>query len=173
VRSSVVSLVRIALLVALSLVLGYIESMIPLPVTLPGVKLGLANVVVLVALYVLDARVAFFLVFVKAGITAMLVGSPMVIAYSLAGGLLSFLLMWLLKSTSKVSIVVVSMVGAVAHNTAQVFVAYLLLATPAILLNLPFLAVVACITGSVTGTAALGVIKALPATARPPRLDRD
>jgi heptaprenyl diphosphate synthase len=168
VRSSVVNLVRIALLVALSLVLGTVESMIPLPVTLPGVKLGLANVVVLVALYLLDARVAFFLVFVKAGISAMLVGSPMAIVYSLAGGLLSFALMWLLKSTHKVSVVVVSMVGAVAHNTAQVFVACLLLETPAILFSLPFFAVVACVTGFLTGTAALGVIKAL-SSAPPPR----
>jgi ABC-type transport system involved in cytochrome c biogenesis permease component len=69
--------------------------------------------------------------------------------------------MWLLKRSNKVSVIVVSMVAAVAHNSAQVVVATLLLETPAILLNLPFLAVVACATGFATGTAALGVIKAL------------
>jgi heptaprenyl diphosphate synthase len=154
-------LTRIALLVALAFVLSALEASIPLPVTIPGVKLGLANVTVLVALYVIDTRTAFCLMLLKVAISAFLYGSVLVIAYSLAGGLLSFILMCLLKRTHKVSVVVVSMVAAIAHNSAQVLVATILLETPAILLNLPFLAVVACATGFATGTAALGVIKVL------------
>jgi heptaprenyl diphosphate synthase len=83
------------------------------------------------------------------------------IAYSLAGGVLSFAIMCALKRSNKVDVVVVSMAAAIAHNVAQVLVAARLLETPAILLNLPLLAVVACITGAATGTVAKGVLAAI------------
>jgi heptaprenyl diphosphate synthase len=97
----------------------------------------------------------------KVGVSALLFGPPMAIVYSAAGGLLSFGGMWLLRRWNKVNIVAVSIVAAVLHNTAQVLVATALLGTSAILLNLPILAIVACVTGTVTGTIALQVLKAL------------
>ncbi|MDR3037643.1 MAG: Gx transporter family protein [Coriobacteriales bacterium] len=160
-RRTTSSLTRVALLAALALILSYVESVIPLPVTIPGVKLGLANVAVLVALYNINAKTAFGLMLLKVLLSALLFGSPLVIVYSLAGGLLSFCLMLGLKRSNKPSIVVVSMVAAIAHNIAQVVVATWLLSTPALLFNLPFLVVVACVTGCVTGTAAAGVLRAL------------
>jgi heptaprenyl diphosphate synthase len=106
----------------------------------------------------------------KVGISALLFGSPMAVIYSAAGGLLSFCGMWLLKRWGKVNVVAVSIVAAVLHNSAQVLVATVLLGTPAILLNLPILAIVACVTGALTGTIAAQTIRALQANgAAPPK----
>ncbi|MDR2586997.1 MAG: Gx transporter family protein [Coriobacteriales bacterium] len=159
-------LTRIALLAALALVLGYLESMVPIPVSIPGVRLGLGNVCVLLALYLLDTRSALAVMVLKVSVSALLFGSPMALIYSAAGGLLSFGGMWLLRRWDKVNIIAVSIVAAVLHNIAQVLVATALLATPAILLNLPILAVVACVTGALTGTVAAQVIRALGASRR-------
>jgi heptaprenyl diphosphate synthase len=154
-------LAQTALLAALALVLGYVESLVPVPATIPGVRLGLGNICVLLALYLLDTRSALVVMVLKVGVSAMLFGSPMAIVYSTAGALLSFGGMWLLKRWDKINVVAVSIVAAVLHNTAQVLVATALLETPAIMLNLPTLAIVACVTGTVTGTIASQVIKAL------------
>jgi heptaprenyl diphosphate synthase len=154
-------LAQIALLAALALVLGYVESLVPVPATIPGVRLGLGNICVLLALYLLDTRSALVVMVLKVGISALLFGSPMAIIYSATGALLSFGGMWLLKRWDKVNIIAVSIVAAILHNTAQVLVATVLLGTSAILLNLPPLAIVACVTGTITGSIAAQVIKAL------------
>jgi heptaprenyl diphosphate synthase len=160
-------LTQIALLAALALVLGYVESLVPLPSSIYGVRLGLGNICVLLALYLLNTRSAFMVMVLKVGISVLLFGPPMAIIYSAAGGLLSFAAMWLLKRWNGVNIIAVSIVAAVLHNTAQVLVATVLLETPAILLNLPILAIVACVTGTLTGFVASQVLKALPETLRP------
>jgi heptaprenyl diphosphate synthase len=154
-------LAQTALLAALALVLGYVESMVPLPITIPGVKLGLGNICVLLALYLIDTRCALMVMVVKVGVSALLFGSPMALIYSSAGALLSFGGMWLLKRWDGINVIAVSITAAVLHNVGQVLVATALLATPAILLNLPLLAIVACITGAITGTIASQVIRAL------------
>jgi heptaprenyl diphosphate synthase len=159
--SSTRRLAQIALLAALALVLGYVESMVLVPVMIPGVRLGLGNICVLLALYLLDTRSALTVMVLKVGISALLFGSPMAVIYSAAGALLSFGGMWLLKRWDKVNVIAVSIVAAVLHNTAQILVATALLETPAILLNLPIFVIVACVTGTVTGTIAAQVIKAL------------
>jgi heptaprenyl diphosphate synthase len=157
-------LAQTALLAALALVLGYVESMVPLPVSIPGVRLGLGNICVLLALYLLDTRSALTVMVLKVGLSALLFGSPLALIYSAAGGLLSFGGMWLLRRWGKVNIIAVSVVAAVLHNTAQVLVATALLGTPAVLLNLPLLAIVACVSGALTGTIASQVIRALRAS---------
>ena len=158
-----------ALLVALTLVLSYLETLIPLPVTVPGLKLGIANITVLVALYLIDTKTAAFLMAIKVVIASLLFGSPMMIVYSFCGSLLAFIGMVFLKRTGKVSIVVISMVSAVLHNIGQLCAAMVLLATPLIWVNAPFLIIAACITGSITGAAALAVIKALNPKALEPK----
>jgi heptaprenyl diphosphate synthase len=155
-------LAQIALLATLALVLGYLESLVPLPISIPGVRLGLGNICVLLALYLLDTKSALLVMVVKVVVSALLFGSPMAIIYSTAGAVLSFCGMWLLKRWEKVNIVAVSIVAAVLHNTAQVLVAAALLAIPAVLFYLPALVIVACATGTLTGTVALGVLNALP-----------
>ena len=149
---------RIALLSAIALILSYVETMIPLPTALPGVKLGLANVAVVVALFCFDARTAAAVAAVKVLASGFLFGSPVMLAYSLGGTALAFASMVLMKQISGISVVVASMASAIFHNVGQIAVACALLGTPAIVLSLPPLAVAACITGALTGCVAAGVL---------------
>jgi heptaprenyl diphosphate synthase len=152
----------IGLLAALALVLSGVEAMVPLPVSIPGVKLGLANICVLFALVVFDARTALILVVVKVAATALLFGSLFSLVYSAAGSLLAFCGMWALWRSRRFNIVAVSVTGAVLHTAGQLAIAVCITQTPLILLNLPLLALAACITGSLTGVVANTAITALP-----------
>ncbi len=149
---------RASLLAAVALILSYIETMIPLPVALPGVKLGLANIAVVVALFALDAPTACAVAAVKVLASGFLFGSPMMLAYSLGGMALALAIMLLLRLVPGISVVVVSMASAICHNVGQIAVACLMLSTPAVLFSLPPLAVAACITGALTGAVAQGVL---------------
>lgn len=159
-------LAYIALFAALTLVLGYMEAMIPVPVAIPGVKLGLANVTVLIALYLMGPRWAVAVLVLKVAVTSLIIGSPSMIIYSLAGSVLAFFGMLAVWKFGKLNIVVASVVAALLHNFGQLGVAALVMQTPAIFLNLPVMVIAACVTGSVTGSVAAGVLKALPPLAR-------
>lgn len=159
-HDSIERLARVSLLAAVALVLSYVETMIPLPVALPGVKLGLANIAVVVALFVFDARTAAAVALVKVFAAGFLFGSPMMLAYSVSGTALAFAVMALMRLIPGVSVVVVSMASAIFHNVGQVAVACVVLHTPGVLLSLPPLAVAACVTGALTGAVAAGVVVA-------------
>lgn len=160
-RERIRRVAQTALLSATALVLSYLEAMIPLPVTLPGIKLGLANVAVVVALYVAGVRVAGAVAVVKVLASGLLFGSPMMLAYSLGGTVLSFAGMALLALVPGIGLVPVSMVAAILHNAGQLAVAALMLRTPSVFVNLPVLAVAACVTGSVTGAVAEAALRSL------------
>ena len=98
-----------ALLAALALIFSYVEAMIPSPVAIPGVKLGVANLVILIALYQLDFKYALAINLVRIVISGLLFSGVFGILYSLAGGMLSLMVMWFLKKTDLFSIVGVSM----------------------------------------------------------------
>lgn len=155
-------LARISLLSALALVLSYIETMIPLPVALPGVKLGLANVAVVVALLGLDTRAAAAVAVVKVMASGFLFGSPMMLMYSLGGTVLAFAGSAAASRIPGLGAVATCMVAAILHNAGQIAVAALLLGTPSVLLSLPPLALAACATGFATGAVAAGVLAAQP-----------
>ena len=157
-RASIRRLANVALLAALALVLSYLETMIPLPVAVPGVKLGLANVAVVVALFALDARSALAVAVVKVVASGLLFGSPMMLAYSLGGTALAFLGMFVLTRIPGVGVVLVSMVAALLHNVGQVAVAAALLSSASVFLTLPVLGVAALVTGALTGAVATGVL---------------
>lgn len=158
-------LARISLFGSLALVLSYIETMIPLPVTLPGVKLGLANVAVVVALLELDVRAAAAVAVVKVVASGLLFGSPMMLMYSLGGTALAFAGCAAASRVPGLGAVAVSMVAAVLHNAGQIVVAALMLGTTSVLLSLPPLALAACATGFATGAVAAGVLAAQPDSA--------
>ncbi len=160
-QGNVQRLARVSLLAAAALILSYIETMIPLPVALPGVKLGLANIAVVVALFAMDARTAFAVALVKVFASGFLFGSPMMLAYSAGGMALAFAAMALLKLIPGISVVVVSMASAIFHNVGQIAVACVVLSSPAVFLSLPPLALAALITGALTGAVALGVLASI------------
>lgn len=151
-------LARVSLLCACALVLSYLETMILLPVAVPGIKLGLANVAVVVALYTLDAKSAGAVALVKVFASGFLFGSPMMLVYSLGGTVLAFIGMVALAAVPGVGLVPVSMLAAVLHNVGQLGVAAMALQTPAVFINLGVLGVAACVTGGITGAVAEGAL---------------
>lgn len=151
----------LAALAALALVFGYLEALIPLPVSIPGVKLGLANVVVLVSLYALGPKASCVVMLLKVMLLAFIVGSPSMLVFSLAGSVLAWLGMLALYRVSFINIVAVSVVAAVLHNVGQLVAAYFVLQSAAVFLNLPFMLVAGCITGVLTGMLATAVLRAL------------
>lgn len=153
-------LTRTALLAAVALVLGFLETMIPLPGALPGMKLGLSNIAVVIALFLVDGKTAAKVAVFKVLATGFLFGSPLMMAYSAAGTALALGAMAGLKRLG-VTVVAVSLVAAVAHNGGQLLVAAWFLGTWAVLLSAPFLLAAACVTGAATGLVAQRVVEAL------------
>ena len=145
---------HVGVLAALALVLSYIETFIPLPVPVPGIKLGLANIAVLVALKVLDVKSAAAVAAVKVLASGFLFGNPVMMLYSAGGTVLAFVAMAALTRIEGLSIVLVAMVGAILHNVGQLAVASLILGTPLVWVTAPVLVIAACITGALSGWAA-------------------
>lgn len=148
------------LMVALAFVFSYLESLLPFSIGIPGVKLGLANLVVVVALYVFDVKTALPIALIRIVLAAFTFGNTYSLAYSLAGGLLSFAVMASVKKT-KLSVFGVSMLGGVSHNIGQIAVAAVLMGTYRIAYYLPVLLVAGMVTGLLLGTAAKPVISRL------------
>ena len=128
-----------ALLATLALIFSYVEAMIPFFVSMPGVKLGIANLVVLIALYKLDIRYAFAINLVRIVVSGLLFSGLFGMIYSLAGGMLSLLVMWILKKTDLFSVVGVSMAGGVAHNVGQLIIASALVSDLRMFIYMPVL----------------------------------
>lgn len=147
------------LLTALMLVLGYLESRIPVLPGVPGVKLGLSNAVLLYAAYMLPVPVTYGLMVVKVLLSGLLFGNPAAMAFSFAGGLLSVSGMLLCKRCF--GVLAVSVISAVLHNVGQVLVAMFLLGTTDLIYYLAVLTLIAIGTGLLTGTVAGLVMKHL------------
>lgn len=143
------------LLVALALVLSYLESLVP-PIGVPGVKLGLPNLAIVFALYRLGLRDACVLSIIRVFLVSVLFSNGVSMAYSLAGAVLSLVVMGLLKASGKFSETGVSVAGGVAHNAGQILVAMSLLETGRLVFYLPVL----CVSGTVAGVV-IGLVSAL------------
>lgn len=153
-------LTLLALLTAAALVLGYVEHLIPLT-AIPGIKLGLANTVLLYALFLMDVKSAVLLMLLKVGLSGLLYGGVSAMAYSFAGGALSLLGMCLVKRIPGMSVIGVSVTGAALHNIGQVLLACLVVGSRAVLVYLPLLLVSAAATGVLTGIVARLTMRAL------------
>lgn len=158
-------LTRMALLTAVAVVLGYIEHLIPMPGGIPGVKLGLANTVLLYAIYLLDGKSALVLMILKVGLSGLMYGGVSAMMFSLGGGVCSLAMMLLVRKLGgDVSIIGVSVVGAVFHNVGQTAVAALMVNTAALMGYVPFLLVAAVVTGLLTGIAGKYAVRGLRAS---------
>lgn len=145
---------------AFALVMSYAETFIPIPIPVPGVKLGLANAVVLAALLIMDLRSALCIALIKVLAAGFLFGSPVMIAYSAAGTLMATLAMGLTVRLPGVGTVPAAIVGAIFHNIGQLLVANVLLGTTLVWFSAPVLFVAACITGVITGLLAKYLVDA-------------
>lgn len=148
-------LTTLSLFTALAMIIFTAESMIPPLVPLPGVKLGLANIITLVLLRNTSARNTFLVLLTRILLSSLLFGQAMSLLYSLAGGVLCFLVMWPVNHLLQGHyLFLTSILGALFHNLAQLAVAFLLTAVPGVVAYLPFLLVSAAITGLFTGLCA-------------------
>ena len=152
-----------AVLAALALALSYMESFFPLAliVPLPGVKLGLANIVTLYALYALGASSALAILVVRCLLGSLFAGNASALLFSLLGGLAAMLVMIALHALPRLSVYGVSVGGAAAHNCGQVAAAMLTLGSAAPLAYLPFLLVVSVFAGALTGFVAALLFRAM------------
>ena len=144
---------RYGLLIALAFIFSYIESVIMVPVPVPGIKLGLANLTAVFALYRLSLRDAASISLTRVLLVSLTFGNAYSLAYSLAGGALSLAVMALLKKTGKFSIVGVSVAGGVGHNVGQILVAMGVLGTARLAWYLPALLASGTAAGVVIGIA--------------------
>ena len=139
------------IMIALALILSYVEAQIPAFVAVPGMKLGLTNLVVVVTLYLLGAKSAMAINIVRIIIVSILFGNTLSFAFSIAGGMLSTLVMILLKKTNKFSTLGVSAAGGISHNIGQIIVAMFTLGTNAIAWYLMILWISGVFSGTLIG----------------------
>jgi len=156
-------LVLISLFVAQAAALSIVERFISIPVAIPGVKLGLANVITLLAILMLGWKDALLIVLLRCSLAAMVGGNPISFLFSICGGLSSTVVMAVLwqKIGRRLSIIIISLLGAVAHNTGQLLVAALIIQDLRVYVYLPVLLISALITGYIVGVITLRCHSAL------------
>ena len=140
-----------AMTTAVAMILSFVESQIPAFVAVPGVKIGLANIAVVFALYRLGWKEAVAISLIRVVLVSMLFGSIASLFYSLAGAVLSLTGMGLLKKTGKFTEMMISVTGGILHNIGQIGMACLILETAALRYYLPFLLISGIIAGIVVG----------------------
>lgn len=152
---------KIGVFVALAMVFSYVEVLIPFNFGIPGVKLGIANIVVVTGLFMLKPREVFLISLFRIMLMGFLFGNGVSVLYSLSGGLLSFGVMLLLKKYNLLSIIGISVAGGIFHNIGQIMAAALVLHSKAVIYYLPVLLAAGVITGSLIGFLSRSVVKAL------------
>ena len=140
-----------AMLSALAMVFGYVEALIPFSFGVPGMKLGIANLVIVVSLHLLPTYQVFFIQLIRIVLISFLFGNMSMMMYSLAGGILSFLVMRFVKKTGIFSIIGVSICGGVSHNVGQLIMAVLAVQTIKLIYYFPMLLIGGLITGCLIG----------------------
>ena len=150
-----------AILTALAMIFSYVEAILPFAIGIPGVKLGIANIVVVIALYKYGVKMALTVNIIRIFISGLLFSGTFGILYSIAGGILSFIAMLIIKKFKCFSIVGVSMTGGVFHNLGQLITAAVLVSNLKIFVYFPVLLFSGLITGIINGIVAGLVLEKL------------
>lgn len=145
------NLATYGLLIALAFIFSYIESLIPMPFAVPGMKLGLANLVVITALYAMGPKEAFILSIIRILLVGFTFRDPNTMLFSMAGGFLSWLMMVIFQKIKLFSIVGVSIIGGVSHNIGQIAVAIVYVNNLNLVYYLPILLIFGAVTGTLIG----------------------
>ncbi len=159
-RKNLNGITLVGLFSAVAIILSFIELLLP-PITAyaPGIKIGLPNVVIIFSLYRYGLKYAAMVSFIRLIIASLLFGTPVSFIYSLAGAVLSLAIMALIKKFNLFSMPVISVIGALCHNAAQIGVAAILLSTRQLIYYLPVLSLSALISGLLVGILASFLIK--------------
>ena len=151
----------LSMCIALSMILSYFESLIPPLVAVPGVKVGLPNIVMVFMLYKIGAKETAIVSIIRVILVGLLFGSPLSMIYSLAGAALSLIGMIILKKTNLFAPVTVSVVGGILHNIGQIATACFVMDTAEIVYYLPVLLITGTIAGIIIGYVAALILKRL------------
>ena len=146
------------LFLAVAMICSYIETLIPFSVGIPGIKLGLANIVVVLMLYAVGTKEALLVSVLRIVLVGILFGNAFSILYSLSGGILSFLVMFLMKKTDKFSCISVSITGGISHNIGQIIVAAWIVNSYNVFFYVPVLLLAGLLTGLLIGVIVKEVI---------------
>lgn len=147
--------------IALAFIFSYIETLIPVIIPIQGVKLGLANIIIVISIYILKWKETCLLSIVRVILVSITFGNLYSLLYSIAGGILSLFAMIIAKKTERFSIVGVSIVGGVFHNIGQLLVAIVVVETIYLVYYIPILIVAGIITGALIGIISIKVIPKL------------
>lgn len=150
---------RMAFFTALAMIFSYIETMIPFNIGIPGIKLGLANIIAVWALYVFEFREAVLISFLRVVLIGFLFGNPVGIIYSLSGTGLSLIVMGILKKTELFHCITISIYGGVFHNIGQIIAAVFIVENYKIIYYVPVLMIVGTFTGLLIGIVSFEVLK--------------
>ncbi|MDP4133145.1 MAG: Gx transporter family protein [Bacillota bacterium] len=151
----------IGVLSALAIVIGYLEQMIPMPSAVPGIKLGLSNIAVLLAFYKLDSKSAFGIAVIKAFACGLLFWGVGGLLYSLGGSIAAYLAMLAAQKIKSISVIGVSVLGAVAHNFGQLVVLFFMSGSFSFIYYICILGLAAVATGIITGIVAKQILRNL------------
>ena len=149
----------VGVMAAFAAILSYIETIIPFSIWIPGVKLGLANIAIVVILCLYGAREAFAVNIVRILVVGLLFGNMFSVSFSLAGALISFAVMVLAKKTDLFTIIGISVTGGVAHNLGQMIVASVVIETYSVVYYMPALMIAGVITGIIIGMVGKIILK--------------
>lgn len=150
-RISTKKIALCGVLTALAMIFSYIESMIPVPIPVPGIKLGIANIAVITILYVLGVKEAIVINLLRIVLTSLLFGNVNSFLFSISGATLSLTIMIIMKKLDFFSCIGVSVCGGVMHNIGQIIAAVFIMGSEAIVFYLPVLIVSGVFTGVVIG----------------------
>ncbi|MNJ51905.1 Heptaprenyl diphosphate synthase component I [compost metagenome] len=155
--------VIVSIFAAVAVVLSLVEALIPINMSVPGAKLGLANIMVLTCLYFLRPRDALMMVVLKTLLTSFILGTFSSLLFSIMGAMLSFVAMWflLLVGRKHLSLISISIIGGIAHNIGQLTAATLYFKTTKIFYYLPMLMITGILTGIAVGIAVRYLVPSL------------
>ncbi len=139
----------------------YIDSLISIPIPVPGVRIGISNIAIITVLYIVGVKEAVIVNILRITLTSILFGNITSFWFSITGGMLSIVIMVLLKKIDTFSMVGVSVAGGVSHNIGQIIAAVLIMETNTILYYLPVLLITGTFTGIIIGIVAAMVLKRL------------
>ena len=151
------SLPTLAIFLTFALVCSYIESLIPMPFGVPGMKLGLTNVVIILLLYLFGPLDAIIVSILRVVLIGFMFGNVYSMCYSLAGAVISFIFMYILYRFTKFNMIAVSVVGGLLHNSAQLLVAIIFFDSGYLIYYLPALLITGVVTGAIIGVIAQAV----------------
>lgn len=161
-RWSTRKIAYMGMFIAVAMVFSYVESLIPVNIAVPGVKLGLANLVTIVVMFKMDVRSAWVTSLIRVVLSALLFGNLSIMVYSLTGAVLSLLVMTLCMKLKIFGLLGTSILGAVSHNAGQIIMAAILMKSGNIMLYIPVLCISGTIAGICIGLAGAVLVRNLP-----------